>query len=58
MNKQRIAYLRSKLEAERIDLLELSEIEEAFALIPDSELRDERENAMASDMLDELEGLL
>lgn len=51
----RIKYLREELEAERIDLEELSEIETAFAEIPDEELRDLRENALAGDMLDELE---
>ncbi len=55
MDISRIKYLRDALENECIDLMELSEIEEAFKLIPDSELRDLRENAMASDMLDELE---
>ncbi len=51
----RIKYLRQELENERIDLTELAEIESAFCLIPDSELRDLRENATVSDMLDELE---
>jgi len=55
MTRQRIAELRAELEAERIDLMELAEIEAAFAEIPDSELADLRENAPASDMLDELE---
>jgi hypothetical protein len=55
MTKARIKELRAELEAERIDLVELAEIEAAFAEIPDSELHDLRENAMASDMLDELE---
>lgn len=55
MTLKRIKELRAELDAERIDLVELMEIEEAFATIPDSELRDLRENAMASDMLDELE---
>ena len=55
MELSRIKYLRGKLEDECIDLTELSEIEEAFKLIPDSELRDLRENATTSDMLDELE---
>lgn len=55
MNIGKMKYLREELEAERIDLEELSEIEAAFAQIPDSELRDLRENATAKDMLDELE---
>ena len=58
MNRQRIKYLRTELKAERIDLSELAEIEEAFNEIPDDELRDLRENAMAGDMLDELEARL
>ena len=55
MDLSRIITLREALEAENIDLEELSEIEEAFAKIPDSELSDLRENAMAADMLNELE---
>ncbi len=54
----RIKYLRQELEDGTIDLTELSEIEEAFKDFPDEQLRDERENAMASDMLDELETLI
>ena len=52
MNLSRIQYLRGELDAEEISLEELSEIEAAFAEVPDSELTDLRENAMASDMLD------
>lgn len=48
-------YLRDALGDENIDLMELSEIEEAFRLIPDSELPEARENALAGDMLDELD---
>jgi len=55
MKAARIKELRAELDAERISYEELSEIEEAFALIPDWLLRDERENATASDMLDEIE---
>lgn len=58
MNQARINELRAELEAERIDLVELEEIECAFAEIPDSELSDLRENAMASDMLDVLQAHL
>jgi hypothetical protein len=58
MTKERLQYLRQELEAERIDLVELAEIDEEFSKIPDSELRDLRENAMASDMLDEIEARL
>lgn len=55
MKPSRIKELRAELEAERIDLSELSEIETAFSELPDEFLRDERENAMAGDQLDELE---
>lgn len=55
MDLSRIKYLRDALDNENIDLLELSEIETAFAEIPDSDLSEARENAMATDMLDELE---
>lgn len=55
MDFSRIKYLRRELEEECIDLVELAEIEEEFNKIPDEELRDLRENALASDMLDELE---
>lgn len=58
MNISRIKYLRECLEAENIDLLELSEIEEAFKELDPSTLRDLPENAMAGDMLDELEELI
>lgn len=53
--RDRLEYLRAELDAERIDLSELSEIEQAFSELPDESLRDLRENATASDMLDELE---
>lgn len=55
MTPERIQYLRGELEAERIDMAELAEIEEAFADLDPETLRDLPENAMASDMLDELE---
>lgn len=55
MTPERINELRTELEAERISYGELHEIESAFAEIPDSELPEDRENAMAGDMLDELE---
>ena len=55
MDLSRIITLRESLETEDIDLEELSEIEQAFAEIPDGELSDVRENAMAADMLNELE---
>ena len=56
MNISRLHYLRGELEAEEISIEEISEIEAAFAEVPDVELTDLRENAMASDMLDVLEG--
>ena len=55
MDTTRIKELRTKLYNENISLNEIAEIESAFAEIPDEQLRDLRENAMASDMLDELE---
>ena len=55
MNLERITYLRGELEAERISRGELAEIEAAFDLLDPATLRDLPENAMASDMLDELE---
>lgn len=55
MNAERIKYLRGEVDAERISLDELLEIEAEFDKIPDEQLRDLRENATASDMLDELE---
>lgn len=55
MDLSRILYLRGELEAEEISYGELCEIEDAFKKIPDSELRDDRESAMAADMLEELE---
>ena len=55
MSINRIKQLREALEGECLDTQEAIEIEEAFSKIPDSELRDLRENAMAADMLDELE---
>lgn len=54
MDISRIGYLRKELEYETISSEELLEIEEAFDKIPDDELREDRENALASDMLDEL----
>lgn len=58
MTQARIDELRKELEAERISSMELLEIQVAFDLIPDEKLREARENAMASDMLDEIEANL
>ena len=58
MDISRIKLLRKCLDNEDISTAELSEIEEAFNEIPDDELRDERENALACDMLDEIEARL
>lgn len=58
MNQQRINELRKELELEHISYGELAEIESAFAEIPDSELPEPRENALAVDMLNELESRL
>jgi hypothetical protein len=55
MTPNDIATLRAALEDENISYGELMYIEAEFAEIPDDRLRDVRENAMASDMLDEIE---
>ena len=55
MNLERINQLRKELENESISYSELIEIEEAFRQIPDKDLPEPRENAMAVDMLNELE---
>jgi hypothetical protein len=55
MTAERITELRAVLGAEAISLDELIEIESAFNEIPDSQLDDLRENALAGDMLNELE---
>jgi hypothetical protein len=55
MTKERLTYLRQESKAERLDLVEISEIENAFSKIPDAKLRDLRENATVTDMLDEIE---
>lgn len=56
MDRARLEYLRRELENETITYGELAEIEQAFAELPVESLSDRPENAMASDMLDELEG--
>lgn len=58
MELSRIKYLQGEADAEALDLEEVAEIEAAFALIPNEELRDLRENALADDMLEELEALV
>lgn len=55
MTQERLNYLRDELRKERISTGELIEIEEEFRKIPDKELPEPRANAMASDMLNELE---
>lgn len=55
MTQERINQLREELENESISYSELIEIEEAFRQIPDKDLPEPRENAMAVDMLNELE---
>jgi hypothetical protein len=55
MSQERIDYLRGELEAERISTGELIEIQGEFEKIPESDLPEPAENAMASDMLDEIE---
>lgn len=58
MTKERYQYLCEEAKAERLDLVEIAEIEAEFAKIPDENLRDLRENAMVNDMLDELESFI
>lgn len=58
MDAARIAYLRQELADECIDMFELQEIQNAFDELDPATLRDLPENAMASDMLDELEDAL
>lgn len=55
MDREALDYLRGELEAERISMGELALIESVFDTIPDEVLRDRRENATATDMLDEIE---
>lgn len=55
MTRERLKELRKISEAENLSMNDIVEIEAAFDEIPDSELRDVRENATASDMLEELE---
>ncbi len=55
LSLNRIKSLRATLEAEDISYGELAELNDAFLLIPEEELPEPRENAMASDQLDELE---
>lgn len=55
MNKTTIKKLHKKLDNENISYGEIADIESAFAEIPDERLRDLRENATPSDMLDEIE---
>lgn len=55
LSLHRIKDLREVIEAEEISYGELAEINDAFLEIPEEELPEPRENAMASDQLDELE---
>lgn len=55
MTKQRIKQLRQAVNSETMSLDELIEIQETFKLVPDEKLSDIRENALAADMLDEIE---
>ena len=54
MDRETYRSLRASLDAESISYGELALIEDVFATVPDSVLRDHRENAMADDMLDEI----
>ena len=55
LSLHRIKDLREVLESESISYGELAEINDAFLEIPEEELPEPRENAMAADQLDELE---
>lgn len=55
MELSRIKYLREEADLEQSDYSEVAEIQAAFDKIPQEQLRDERENASLTDMLDELE---
>lgn len=55
MTKERLEELKKICEDESLSMGDLVEIEHFFEKIPDSELRDVRENAMASDQLEEIE---
>ena len=55
MDAHRLAYLRQESDAERLSYGDIAEIEEAFRCIDPATLRDLPENAMASDMIEELE---
>jgi hypothetical protein len=58
MDAARIAELRIELEAERISIGELIEIQGEFEKIDPATLPEPAENAMPSDMLDEIEARL
>jgi hypothetical protein len=58
MDAARIAELRVELEAERISIGELIEIQGEFEKIDPATLPEPAENAMTSDMLDEIEARL
>ncbi len=53
MTLERVKKLRES--SDSLSYMELVEIQSAFDLIPDECLRDIRENAVASDMLEEIE---
>lgn len=55
MTDERLQYLKEESKQERLSYGELIEIEEAFAKLDPKTLRDLPENAMADDMLDEIE---
>lgn len=55
MTKERLEELKGICQNESLGMGDLTDIDYYFDEIPDSELRDVRENAMASDKLEELE---
>jgi len=58
MTKERVAELRHELEMERISMGELIEIQGEFETIDPDTLPEPAENAMAGDMLNEIESRL
>lgn len=58
MDETTYRQLRQAADDESLSYGEIADIEAAFSLIPDDQLRDLRENAMADDMLDEIAAYL
>lgn len=54
MTQERFDYLQAESRAERLSYAELAEIQDSFEHVPDSQLADLREHALADDMLWEI----